>query len=172
MDIRAERNGRGSAPGGPTARHADNLVKPTEAGLELASAKRTLLLFARALRLSCPNCGRGRVLASWFRLRPSCSACGLHFERGEHDYFLGAMLFNLVIAELLFAVILVVVLVAMWPVVPWDFLQYGGVALMILFPFLLYPFSQTIWMAFDLMLRPPTADEFALRPGASGPSGA
>ena len=172
MDNRAEPNGSGSAPGEPTARYANSPLNPTEAGLALASPKRILRLFARALRLRCPNCGRGRVMASWFGVRPSCSSCGIRFERGEHDYFLGAMLFNLVLAELLFAAILVVVLVAMWPVVPWDFLQYGGVALMILLPFLLFPVSRTIWMAFDLMLRPPTADEFELRPGVTGPSGA
>ena len=34
---------------------------------------------------------------------------------------------------------------------------------MVLFPFLLYPFSQTIWMAYDLMLRPPLAEEFEPR---------
>ena len=172
MDIHADSSGRGRSPSEPTARHAGTPVKPTEAGLELAAPKRILLLFARALRLRCPNCGQGRVLASWFRLRPSCSACGLHFQRGEHDYYTGAMLFNLVVAELLFAGILLLVLLWMWPVVPWDFLQYGGIAMMILFPFLLYPFSQTIWMAFDLMLRPPLAEEFEPRPGASGPSGA
>ena len=147
-------------------------MRPTEAGLELGGRKRVLLLFGRALRLRCPNSGREPVMASWFKVRPSCSSCGIHFERGEHDYYLGAMLFNLVLAELLFAAILVVVLVAMWPVVPWDFLQYGGIALMILFLILLYPVSRTIWMAFDLMLRPPTADEFELRPGVTGPSGA
>ena len=164
MDVRTELDRRGSPPAEPTAEHADTLLKPTEAGLRIASPKRALLLLARALRLRCPNCGRGRVMASWFRLRPRCQSCGLQLERGEHDYFLGAILFNLIIAELLYALLLVVLLLWMWPVVPWGLLETGGIALMVLFPILLFPFSKAIWLALDLMVRPPTAEEF--KPGA------
>ena len=41
--------------------------------------------FLRALALRCPWCGKGPVLASWFRLRERCGACGLRLERGERS---------------------------------------------------------------------------------------
>jgi hypothetical protein len=88
-------------------------------------------------------------------MRDHCPRCGLALERGEReDYWLGAQMFNLVVSELLFAGALVVLVVATWPNVPWGFLQYGGVALMAIAPFALYPLSKTIWLAWDLAFRP------------------
>ena len=34
-----------------------------------------LRLFGRALRLSCPNCGQGRLFTSWLRMRDALSRC-------------------------------------------------------------------------------------------------
>ena len=122
--------------------------------------KRALGLLARAFVLRCPNCGGGGLFASWFRLRPRCQHCGLALERGEHDHFLGAMMFNIVLAETVFVIGFVTVLLATWPDPPWQLLEYGGVAAMIAAPFVLYPLSRVIWLAFDIMLRPVTADDF------------
>jgi hypothetical protein len=36
---------------------------------------------------------------------------------------------------------------------------YGGLALMLIVPFLFFPFSKTLFLAFDLLFRPATADE-------------
>ena len=112
------------------------------------------MLFGRALTARCPRCGSRGLFASWFRLRRACPRCGLALERGEHDYWLGAQMFNLVVSELLFVVAMTVLIIARWPRVPWTFLQYGGVALMVLAPFALYPLSKTIWLAWDLAFRP------------------
>jgi len=68
-------------------------------------------------------------------------------------------MFNIVAAELLFGVVLVGVLWLTWPAPPWDLLQYGGAALMILAPFVFFPFSKTLFLAFDLVFRPPTSEE-------------
>jgi len=119
------------------------------------------LRVARAMRLRCPLCGGGPLLKSWFRLAPECPRCGLHPERGEHDFFLGAMMFNLVIPEGFLALLLVGLMVATWPDVPWSFIQWGGLALMAAAPFAFYPFSKTLWLAFDLMLHPPSVEEMA-----------
>jgi len=37
-------------------------------------------------------------------MRRVCPACGLRLDPGEPDYRLGALMFNLIAAELLFAV--------------------------------------------------------------------
>jgi len=115
---------------------------------------RVARLFARALRLRCPNCGQGRLLQSWFRLRSQCPVCGLRTERGEQGYVVGAYMFNIVAAELLWAGIGIGIVVATWPDPPWDLLLYGGGALMIALPFLCYPFAKTTFLAFDLAFRP------------------
>jgi hypothetical protein len=74
-----------------------------------------------------------------------------------------AQMFNIIAAELLFAVIFVGVLVATLPDAPWTWLQYGGPALMIIFPVFFYPFSKILFLAFDLIFRPPTAQDFTER---------
>jgi hypothetical protein len=75
-------------------------------------------------------------------------------ERGEQDYFIGAMLFNLVLSELLFAGIFVAVLVVRWPAVPWDAIEVVAPLGMAAAPFVLYPVSKLLWLALDLLFRP------------------
>jgi uncharacterized protein (DUF983 family) len=117
--------------------------------------------FARALRRRCPLCGAGPVTVRWFNLLPACPGCRLRLDRGETDYFLGAIVFNMAFAEALFAAGLLAVLVATWPTPPWDLVYYGGMAAMILAPVLLYPYSKLCWLAFDLIFRPPRGEDFA-----------
>ena len=119
-----------------------------------------LLSVWRALRRRCPRCGAGKITVRWMGLRPACPNCDLRLDRGESDYWLGAMLFNLIAAETLFAAGLVTVLVLTWPDPPWDALQWGSIAAMIVAPIILLPFSKLLWLAFDLVFRPPTPKDF------------
>jgi uncharacterized protein (DUF983 family) len=131
----------------------------SKVGLELPSIARTARLFARALLLRCPNCGGGPVREGWFKMRVRCGRCGLRIERGEGDYFTGSMLFNYIVPGLLVLIVLAVILIATWPRVPWDTIQYLAPALIVAAGVGLFPFSKLIWLAFDLMLRPVTAEE-------------
>ena len=90
----------------------------------------------------------------------------LRLERGEQGYVVGAYMFNIIAAELLFALVAAGVLAATWPSPPWTALQWGGAALMILAPIACYPFSKTLFLAFDLAFRPARPEEFA-PPGVS-----
>lgn len=125
------------------------------------TAGSTLRMFGRALGLRCPNCGGEPIFRSWFRMRPYCPACGIPLERGESGYQVGSYMFNIIASELIFAIVFIVVLIATWPDPPWNLLQYGGIALMVLAPFLLYPFSKTLFLAFDLLFRPATPEELS-----------
>ena len=88
-------------------------------------------------------------------------------ERGEQGYQVGSYMFNIVAAELVFAAIFLGVLYATWPEPPWDLLLYGGMALMLIVPFLLFPLSKTLFLAFDLTFRPPAPGELR-GPDAAG----
>ena len=70
------------------------------------------------------------------------------------------MLFNLIAAETLFAAGLVTVLVLTWPDPPWASLQWGSIIAMIVAPLILFPFTKLLWLAFDLVFRPPTPENF------------
>lgn len=87
-------------------------------------------------------------------MKQQCPHCGLSFGREEQGYIVGAYMFNIIVAELVFAAIFIGTLLATWPDPPWALLTYGGAALMVLLPILFYPFSKTLFLAFDLIFRP------------------
>jgi uncharacterized protein (DUF983 family) len=116
-------------------------------------------MLLRAILLRCPNCGQRGIFATWTQLRERCPHCGLRLHRGESDYFIGAYLLNLVAVELLFAIVLAIVVVITYPDTPWTLLQWGGLVLMIAGAFICYPFAKSIWLAFDLILRPLSEEE-------------
>jgi uncharacterized protein (DUF983 family) len=122
--------------------------------------RRPLILFGRAALLHCPNCGGGPLFSRWLQMRDRCPVCGIRLARGEEGYQVGAYMFNMVAAELIFAGIFLAILVYTWPSPPWTPLLYGGIALMVVLPALFYPFSKTFFLAFDLVFRPPTAADF------------
>jgi len=99
------------------------------------------------------------VLHHWFKMRERCGHCGLAIERGERDYFIGSMMFNLVVSEMLFAVIFVGTLLIAWPNVPWATLEWAAPLGIGVAPFILFPFSKLAWLGFDILLRPVTPDE-------------
>lgn len=140
-------------------------MNTTESALAMPSLGLTLRVFTRALRLRCPHCGGGSVLASWGAahqwgaVRPHCSQCGFRYERSDDRYFAGAMFVNLLTAELIFLVSFVSGVLLTWPNVPWDAFTYGGAAAMVLLPALLYPVSKVFWLAVDVLVRPISRSE-------------
>jgi uncharacterized protein (DUF983 family) len=121
-----------------------------------------LTLLSRALRKRCPHCGGGPIFVTWSRLVPNCPVCGLGLERGEQGYWLGAYFFNLMAVETLFGVWVFGLLWWTWPSPPWTFFQISTIVLMAVSPFAFYPFSKTLFLAFDLWVRPPTEEDFVV----------
>ena len=118
-------------------------------------------MLRRALALRCPHCGGRPAFLTWRRLMPSCPVCGLRFERGERGYWLGSYFFNLLASETVFVVWIAAFLGATWPDPPWQIFQIGTAALMLVTPIACFPFSRTLFVAFDLWVRPATPEDFA-----------
>ena len=114
----------------------------------------------RALRLRCPNCGKGKMFRRWVVVIAACSACGLRFNRGEDDYFIGAYTLNLIIAELIVVGAFVGVAFVMWPDVPWGKLPWALLPVAVLAPLITYPLSKSLWLGIDLLFRPPEPNDF------------
>ena len=91
---------------------------------------------------------------------PNCPACGFRLERGERGYWLGAYFFNLMIVETIFVGLIIGVLAATWPSPPWDLLQIVSLLAMLAAPMLCYPYSKTLFLAFDLLVRPAEPEDF------------
>jgi uncharacterized protein (DUF983 family) len=119
-------------------------------------------LFVRALRLRCPHCGGGPIFLTWSQLVPNCPVCALGLERGEHGYWLGAYFFNLMAMETVFSVWVLAFLLGTWPNPPWELLQATTIVLMLVVPVAFFPYSKTLFLAFDLLVRPPAEEDFIL----------
>jgi len=114
-----------------------------------------LRLLGRALTLRCPRCGSGSLFKSWFTMHERCAGCGMPLQRGEaQDYWLGGMMFNIALSEMLAVAVVASIVLATWPGVPWTGIWIGAIALMLAAPFVLFPLSRTLWLAFDLLFRP------------------
>lgn len=88
-------------------------------------------------------------------MRPACPTCALALERGEsEDYWYGGVMFNLIAAELLSMGVVVIIIVVTFPGVPWTMLEILGPVLAVAVPFLAYPFTRCVWLAWDLSFRP------------------
>lgn len=91
---------------------------------------------------------------------PNCPVCGLRFERGERGYWLGAYFFNLMAMETVFVVWMAGFLIATWPSPPWTLFQLATVVLVLGSSVGFFPFSKTLFLAFDLWIRPAATEDF------------
>lgn len=135
----------------------------TNLALAHPSAGRTARMIFRGARRRCPNCGGGDLFRGYTTLRSACPRCGLLLDRGEEDYFLGAYTVNFVTAELGLVALLLGLILVTWPDVSWDWILWGGIALMVVLPILFFPFSRTIWLSVDLAFRLPEEEDFGRR---------
>ena len=115
-----------------------------------------MLLMRRGLRQRCPVCGRGKIFAGFFKTNERCPVCGFEFER-EPGYYTGAIAINLVVSELLIAIIAVPL--AASQVVPISTLIILGVTLPVLLPILFYRPTKSLWMSFDHFIHPVGSDK-------------
>jgi uncharacterized protein (DUF983 family) len=119
-------------------------------------------LFGRALRLRCPVCGGRPIFLSWFAVCSSCPVCGFHLDRNEPGYWIGSYTVNLFATEGAWALFFLSGMVATWPDVSWNALLYGGLAVGVLTPFFLFPFTKMFYLAIDLCFRPPEPEDLAV----------
>ena len=106
-------------------------------------------VISRSLRLRCPACGRASIVNRPFRIRQSCNACGVSFNR-EEGFFVGAIMANVVSTE---GVILLTYLVAL--LIGHDINQTViavmlGVA--VTFPLAFYHHSWSLWLGLDHLI--------------------
>jgi uncharacterized protein (DUF983 family) len=126
-------------------------------GAELPSPSRPLLL-VRALRRRCPCCGGGGLFEGWFTMVPRCPTCGLASDRVV-GHWIGAVGMNTVVSFGALAVVLVAGLILTYPDIPAIPLLAAALATAVGVPLLFWPFSQTLWTALDIMMRPISAEE-------------
>jgi uncharacterized protein (DUF983 family) len=129
---------------------------PSSNALQPRGAKSsTSAKFGRAILLRCPRCGGRGILRTWFKMADRCPTCGLALERGEaSEFWIGAYVFNLVAGEILAIGIPIIWMIASAPRQPWTAIQITAALLAVVLPIAFFPFSRTLWLAWDLSFRP------------------
>ena len=113
-------------------------------------------VIGRALRLRCPVCGKGPIFQG-ITTRNHCPVCGFVYER-EEGYFTNGIVLNYMIACTALAIIVTpLALIVRWPIVTTILVAVG---LALLLTALVFLHAKSLWLAFDLVARPPTAGEF------------
>ena len=110
----------------------------------------------RALRLRCPVCGQGQLFRR-FTMLVHCAHCGFHFEREVGD-FTNTAVINYAVASLPILFI----------VAPLAYLRPHAIALeiaigflfAIALPIICFRHVRSLWLAIDVLVRPPVAVEF------------
>lgn len=114
----------------------------------------------RGLARRCPRCGGRDIWRSWFHMKHACPTCGQVLERGESsDFWIGAYLVNLVVAELAAVIVAAVMWFAMWERLTFNELWAASMVLAVVMPILFYPFARDLWLAWDLHFRPTEAGD-------------
>lgn len=110
-------------------------------------------LLRHALRLRCPYCGAGGFVRQWFRLAERCPNCGLATDRVE-GHWIGAIGMNTIVSFGALLVVLVVSVVLTYPDLPVAPVLTVALIAAVTVPLVAWPFSQTLWTAVDIMMRP------------------
>jgi hypothetical protein len=117
----------------------------------------------RAATLRCPWCASRRTfLRGWFRRHPRCRSCGIAWSR-EVGFELGAVTISTILTFGAITVCMAVGFVATAPDIP---------VLPLMLAIGAYPFSYTLWLAFDLAVHPPEAAELRAAAAAVAAGGA
>jgi uncharacterized protein (DUF983 family) len=109
--------------------------------------------FLRGWLKRCGVCGQGHLFRRWFWMKERCPRCGLKFERIE-GHWTGDIGVNTIVS---FGALLVVLLggfLLTWPDPPIGPLIGAAVFTALFMPLFFLPYSKTVWLAADLMMRP------------------
>jgi uncharacterized protein (DUF983 family) len=117
-------------------------------------------VFLRGWAKHCGICGSGGLFTSWFTMEERCPRCDLKFDRIEGQWS-GDIGVNTIVS---FGALLVVLLggfLATWPDPPMTVIGVAAIAVAAIVPILFLPFSKTVWLAADLLMRPLEPGEVA-----------
>ncbi len=131
-------------------------------------------MLGRASLLKCPWCGSRRsFVRGWFTRYDRCRTCGIAWHR-EEGFELGAVTVNMIVTFGALAIAMTVGFVVTAPDIPVVPLVLSLIAVALVAPVLIYPFTYTMWLAFDLAVHPPEPIELddAMAAVASGDAGA
>jgi uncharacterized protein (DUF983 family) len=120
-------------------------------------------MLRRGLVKHCPVCGAGHLFTGYFRMKERCPGCGLRLARIEGSWT-GDLGINTIVTFGLMLVVFIGGTLAMWNHLNVALLAGIVAAIALVFPVLFFPFTKTIWLAIDVILRPVEPEDFSHTP--------
>jgi uncharacterized protein (DUF983 family) len=118
-------------------------------------------MLLRAVLLRCPWCGSRRTfIRGWFGKYDRCRTCGIRWRR-EEGFELGAVTINTVLTFIVLTICMTVGFIMTSPDIPVLPFVLSLVGIAVLMPIVIYPFTFTLWLAFDLAVHRPDEAELA-----------
>jgi uncharacterized protein (DUF983 family) len=118
-------------------------------------------MMRRAVLLRCPWCGSPRTfIRRWLGKYERCRTCGIRWRR-EEGFELGAVTVNTVLTFVVLTAGMTVGFVLTAPDIPVLPMVLSLVGVAVLMPIVIYPFTYTIWLSFDLAVHRPEPAELA-----------
>jgi uncharacterized protein (DUF983 family) len=115
----------------------------------------------RALVLHCPWCGARRTfIRKWLGKYDRCRTCGIRWRR-EEGFELGAVALNTLLTFLALAIGMSIGFAITAPDIPVATMVLSLIGVAAFMPIAIYPLTYTTWLAFDLAVHRPEADELA-----------
>ena len=116
-------------------------------------------MLRRAVMLRCPWCGSRRTFVRrWLGKYDRCRTCGIRWRR-EEGFELGAVTINIVLTFIVLTAAMTIGFIRTSPDIPVLPMVLSLVGVAILMPIVIYPFTFTIWLAFDLAVHRPDPGE-------------
>ncbi|HEU4432969.1 MAG TPA: DUF983 domain-containing protein [Pyrinomonadaceae bacterium] len=113
------------------------------------SKEQGIRVLKRCLKLRCPSCGETSIVERPFRIRHHCPECLALYKR-EDGFFVGAILANVVITELVILVFCFFMLLVIGAEYESVLVFLFVVAL--IFPVAFYHHSWSFWLGFDYLV--------------------
>jgi len=120
-------------------------------------------MLSRGAFRRCPWCGgQAAFFIGWFKKADHCQSCGLRWRRGDVGYELGAAAIAVIITFGPLVLVLGGMVAATWPDI--ELLQMYVVlgVLAVTLPLITYGSAYLIWQSIDIVMRPPTPDDFEI----------
>jgi uncharacterized protein (DUF983 family) len=105
----------------------------------------------RALRLTCPRCGRAPLFRGWFQMNVVCAACDLRFERAQ-GYWVGAIYVNYGVTVMI--AVGGYFLLRVWPGLDTLAQLALWVPFVVAFPLWFFRYSRSLWLGLEYGLNP------------------
>ncbi len=116
-------------------------------------------MLRRAAVLRCPWCGSRRTFVrGWFKRHDRCRSCGIRWRR-EEGFELGTVTVNTIVTFGVLTAAMAVGFVVTAPDIPVLPFVLSLFAVALIVPVAIYPFTYTMWLAFDLAVHPPERAE-------------